>query len=461
MNIGELAARTPGRRAARRGPARGAAGAGAGSVAGASGADAGSESGMPVGAAAEPTTPATRAPAVIARTAMLDLAHRQLAPTPENYARAWAAACGEPGPESAPPASGVSEDPAAPAVTWPAHLDELRGARRSVRLAVELTEMIKALCDTVTVLAEDESWVKGQIDALRELLSGEIDHVSLSEFRGLLKQTAQMQRDIAESRRAGLRQLKSTISDLATMMAGLLDSTDQFGARISAHASEIEDAGSISSLSTTVGRLLADTREMKLSVEASRSDLGRSHVAATSLGREVARLEEELAAASAEMVTDHLTQTMNRRGLEEAFAGALARARVSGRSLSVSLIDVDNFKKLNDSLGHQGGDAALKHLATVLKQKLRPTDAVARYGGEEFAILLADADAEQARATMVRVQRDLSAHVFLHDQERRFITFSAGVTAVLDGDTLVSAVGRADDAMYQAKRDGKNCVRVG
>ena len=450
MNIGELAARNPEHQGAKHGHARDAAGAGAGSVVP-----------PPVAAASVSATPATRAPAVIARTAMLDLAHRHLAPTPENYARAWAAACGELEPESAPPATGAAADGAAPDAIESADLDELRGARRSARLAVELTDMIKALCDTVTVLAEDESWVKGQIDALRELLSGEVDHVALSEFRGLLKQTGQMQRDIAESRRAGLRQLKSTISDLATMMAGLLDSTDQFGARISAHASEIEDAGSISSLSTTVGRLLADTREMKLSVEASRSDLDRSHVAATTLGREVARLEEELAAASAEMVTDHLTQTMNRRGLEEAFVGALARARVSGRSLSVSLIDVDNFKKLNDSLGHQAGDAALKYLASILKEKLRPTDAVARYGGEEFVILLAGADAEQAQATMVRVQRDLSAHVFLHDQERRFITFSAGVTAVLDGDTLVSAVGRADDAMYQAKRDGKNCVRVG
>ncbi|MCL4747197.1 MAG: GGDEF domain-containing protein, partial [Burkholderiaceae bacterium] len=414
------------------------------------------------GAAA--AVPLPSAPAAIARAAMLDLSHRQLPPTPENYARAWAAASGEPEPGelATAAATGAPDAGVVPGgdVAVP-DLEEIRGARRNARLSVELTEMIKALCDTVTVLAEDESWVKGQIDALRELLAGEVDHVSLSEFRGLLKQTSQMQRDIAENRRAALRQLKSTISDLATMMAGLIDSTDQFGARISAHASEIEDAGSISSLSTTVGRLLADTREMKVSVDASRADLDRSHVAATTLGREVARLEEELAAASAEMVTDHLTQTMNRRGLEEAFAGALARARVSGRSLSVSLIDVDNFKKLNDSLGHQAGDAALKHLATILKEKLRPTDAVARYGGEEFVILLAGADAEQARATMVRVQRDLSAHVFLHDQERRFITFSAGVTVVVDGDTLVSAVGRADDAMYQAKRDGKNCVRVG
>ena len=380
-------------------------------------------------------------PASIARAAMFYLAERRLAPTPENYAEAWTASGGMPAYHGE-------------------HDRNTRKLRRTERLAAELTEMVKTLCNTISTLADDESWVRGQSEALHTMLDGEIDHVSVSELRAVLTQTADMQRRIAAQRRKTLEQLKATLVELANMMASLLDSTDQFGERISEHAVEIEDASSISTLSDTVRRLLADTRDMKSAVRVSHEGLKRSHTATAALGREVSRLEAQLAAASAEIVTDFLTQTMNRRGLEEAFVGALDRARQSSQPLALALIDVDDFKKLNDALGHHAGDDALRHLASLLKEKLRPSDGVARYGGEEFVILLGGANLSGAQETMVRVQRELTTHVFMYNEQRSFITFSAGVTAVRYDDTLASAVARADDAMYHAKRDGKNCVRV-
>ena len=379
--------------------------------------------------------------AVLARAAMIRLAERRLAPTPENYARAWIDVGGEHAPDRE-------------------HDQSTRRMRRAERLAAELTEMVKTLCTTISVVADSESWVKGQGEALREMLDGEIDHVSVSELRALLTQTLDEQRKIAAQRRKALEQLKATIMELAGVLAGLLDSTDQFSQRITEHASEIEGAVSVSALTGTVQRLLTDTKDMKATVGVSREGLRVSHSVTSALGREVSRLEAKLAAASAEVVTDHLTQTMNRRGLEGAFIGAVERARQTGRPLSLALIDVDDFKKLNDALGHHAGDGALKHLATLLKERLRPTDAVARYGGEEFVILLPGANLSDAQETIVRSQRELTTHVFMYDEQRRFITFSGGVTEVRSEDTLDSAVARADDAMYQAKHDGKNCVRA-
>jgi len=125
------------------------------------------------------------------------------------------------------------------------------------------------------------------------------------------------------------------------------------------------------------------------------------------------------------------------------------------------LLDIDNFKKLNDSLGHDAGDAALIHLATVIRETMRPQDTIARYGGEEFIILLPDTSIEDAQTAIVRLQRELTRRIFLHNNDRQLITFSAGVTDFRAEDTQLSVTKRADEAMYAAKQAGKNRVLVG
>lgn len=124
----------------------------------------------------------------------------------------------------------------------------------------------------------------------------------------------------------------------------------------------------------------------------------------------------------------------------------------------MSVIDIDNFKQLNDRLGHQAGDGALVHLVQVVKDTLRPTDVVARYGGEEFVVLLINTPLDEAQAVMTRLQRELTKRFFLHDNQKILITFSAGVTQFQPGDNQDSVIARADDAMYQAKKTGKNKV---
>jgi len=116
------------------------------------------------------------------------------------------------------------------------------------------------------------------------------------------------------------------------------------------------------------------------------------------------------------------------------------------------------FKKLNDSLGHQAGDRALTHLTQVIKDTLRPTDAVGRYGGEEFVIILPDTDLQAGIEALQRLQRDLTKKFFLHNNERILVTFSAGVALRGADEDQEDLLGRADKAMYQAKQTGKNRV---
>ena len=160
------------------------------------------------------------------------------------------------------------------------------------------------------------------------------------------------------------------------------------------------------------------------------------------------------------MREDQLTGALNRRGLDEAFEREATRADRSQTPLCIALIDIDDFKRLNDTLGHQAGDQALIHLSNVIKDALRPSDSVARYGGEEFIVVLPGISIEEAAATVERLQRELTKKFFLHENDRVLVTFSAGVAQREPEESQEDVIGRADKAMYKAKKAGKNRVVV-
>jgi diguanylate cyclase len=192
--------------------------------------------------------------------------------------------------------------------------------------------------------------------------------------------------------------------------------------------------------------------------------MASEHARAGELQSRVLALEADLRRLSDEVSTDALTQVANRRGLATVFEAESARVERAGPDaapLAVGLIDIDNFKKLNDSLGHAAGDVALKSLAQRVKASLRPVDHIARFGGEEFVVLLPGTPVDEAQHVLTRLQRSLSASLFMHDGHEVFVTFSAGVTAWRPGEAIEAALERADEGLYEAKRSGKNRTCIG
>ena len=170
------------------------------------------------------------------------------------------------------------------------------------------------------------------------------------------------------------------------------------------------------------------------------------------------RSQHELEQTSELIRHDPLTGVLNRKGLDEALARETAFAQRRGTPLCLGLLDIDNFKQINDIHGHQTGDEALQHLTEVVRENIRPQDSVARYGGEEFVILLPDTALDSAVATLTRLQRALTKRFFLARQQKLLITFSAGVAELYEHESPEDAIDRADKAMYNAKRSGKNRV---
>lgn len=170
----------------------------------------------------------------------------------------------------------------------------------------------------------------------------------------------------------------------------------------------------------------------------------------------VAKLEAALHEARSAALTDALTGALNRRGFDDAYQREVARTERSRSPLALALIDLDDFKRLNDTLGHQAGDDALVHLVASLRKSLRPSDVLSRFGGEEFVLMLPETPLAPAAAAIARFQRQLAAASL--PGWPTALTFSAGVVVRRPGETLEQALARADAATYAAKRAGKNCV---
>ncbi|WP_439815278.1 diguanylate cyclase [Zavarzinia sp. CC-PAN008] len=169
------------------------------------------------------------------------------------------------------------------------------------------------------------------------------------------------------------------------------------------------------------------------------------------------RLEAELKRTAA---TDPLTGAFNRRHFFERADLELRRLRRTATTLAVLMLDVDRFKVINDTFGHDLGDEVLRRLTAVTRQTLRETDELARFGGEEFALLLPDTDSAKAFETAERLRRILAlVEIDLGDAEPLRFTVSIGVSIVgPEEETIEPALKRADQALYRAKREGRDRV---
>ncbi len=170
------------------------------------------------------------------------------------------------------------------------------------------------------------------------------------------------------------------------------------------------------------------------------------------------RREEDLRVISAK---DSLTGLMNRRSIMEYLQQELKFARENNRTLSIAMLDLDHFKKINDSYGHPFGDKVLKMLAQKAQQLSRKDDALGRYGGEEFLFVFSNCAAYEAMKSIDRLRTALSTQTLTADNGHEVqVRLSAGVAELLDAEDMEGLIERADNALYKAKERGRDQVVI-
>jgi len=334
-------------------------------------------------------------------------------------------------------------------------------AEDQAEMRASLLHLLHLVIDNISELVIDDQWLQGQIASVLDLFNQPLNLRRLDDVERRMKDVIYKQSALKKSLTEAQDQLKAMLATFVDRLAGFSASTGSYHDKIELCADKISQASDISELTVVLDEVMHETRAVQLDAQRTHDELQMMRKKVEEAEREVERLQQELASASELVRHDPLTGALNRKGMDDALDTEISRAKRHDSQLCLALLDIDNFKKLNDTLGHAAGDAALVHLAKVVEETIRPEDTLARYGGEEFVVLLPNTALDDAITAMTRVQRELTRRFFLHNNDKVLITFSCGVSEVGADETAQTALQRADSAMYLAKRAGKNRVLAG
>jgi len=338
---------------------------------------------------------------------------------------------------------------------------------RSEKVAAEqqaisagLLRLVLRFCDALPRLVVHDQSLAERLAPIRLLLTARLTAERLSEaetrIAALVDQQIEMQRNLEDARTS----LKDMLSMIVDRLGSVGNSTARFQQRIHTYQEELVGQPDALVVARVVGGLLADTKQVSEEIHKSQQDLAEARRKVESYELRVRSLEHELAQTARMVQNDPLTHALNRRGLDEVFRIEVSRSSRYRLPLTVVMIDLDDFKAVNDRLGHAAGDRALIHFVTTAQASLRSTELIARTGGEEFVVVFPATGVTESVDAVRRLQRELARGPFQFEGQSLAITFSGGAAAWRAGESLAQVLRRADAAMYEAKKGGKDRIMI-
>ena len=249
-------------------------------------------------------------------------------------------------------------------------------------------------------------------------------------------------------------QLEAQLDQMARAIGSVQKTTADYGRTLAGASRELTGEAPAADVRRMIETLAAATRRVQRENDALEKRLSTST-------DEVTRLREHLESARLDAMTDALSNLPNRKAFDQGLVRALAEADAGGAPLTLAVLDIDHFKRFNDTWGHQTGDQVIRFVASVIRRNGDPPRLPARYGGEEFALVMPGERAASAMGVLDEMRREIGSRCLKRrstDEDLGAVTVSVGLAERRLGETAASLVERADAALYASKRAGRDCV---
>lgn len=332
--------------------------------------------------------------------------------------------------------------------------------KKSLELQQGIHRILDLMLDSIEQLLAEDQWVKEHISSARDAIPDSLNLEDINQVELILKKVTQRKQTIKEKLTEAKMTLKQMVASLISNLEELSTETSDYSVKLEKFSERICQSDDVTDISLLIDDVIQETKQVQKNLSVYSEAILTSRAEARSALHQINQLEIKLQEMNEKASEDHLTGALNRRGFDNAYQREISIAARNEKQLCFALLDIDNFKQLNDTYGHDVGDKVLVYLVEAVKKIVRLEDIVSRYGGEEFAILLPNTMLESAVEVLERVRRHIIKEFFLHENKRILVTFSAGVTQYQPGDSQQHLYQRADKALYQAKRNGKNQIVV-
>ena len=342
-------------------------------------------------------------------------------------------------------------------------------------LLAKISEKLFQLLEDLNIPTELEE----QVETLKQTLADEMELQQVPEVIGDITDLIHSIRSVVNKERQGLEEFLGQLMDRLSHIDGALDASNESNKAVNeCHANlekEIQEqtghieyqaktATDLNQLKNQVQQRVDTIRtnmdeyreqEKKL-LEAAEEKMEHLVQRLNEMEEETENLRKKVTEHNLQAFNDTLTGIPNRHAYEERLQQEYARWKRYQQPLAIMVVDIDNFKQINDNYGHRAGDKALRIIANQLQNMTRETDLIARYGGDEFVLLLPETSAKGALAIAEKLRNAVEKCAFHFREKKVTITVSCGISEYLSGDAPEDAFERADQALYKSKHKGRN-----
>ena len=304
-----------------------------------------------------------------------------------------------------------------------------------------------------------------QIDKLSEELSEHpsklLDRTTISKMKSITEDRIANDRVVLKNKTSDILKLTHLLSkQFENTIVASTNSGDEFS-RIKYELESLNISNtSVREMDVLQSQLINTLTNLELSIEEHKTCLLEEKSNFNELEEKFAKLQKELDSVQTEKYTDYLTGVLNRRAFDKELEKIEKKYQVFGSQYAVIFFDIDHFKNINDTYGHECGDVVLKAYAAILQKLTRQGDIIARYGGEEFVVLLNYSKEDEVTRYIKRVKEIIAKNDFIYKNNHLRLTFSAGVTFRKSYKSYTEVVTVADDLLYKAKNEGRDKVLI-